>query len=417
MKFNKILKGLICPLLLTAISVKAETVFEKECLEVKDLTVTCEVNSQGKIDYVQLYLDTITNEEIGKLLSYETITRLDLKGKYDKLFFTQEIVDIIGTMKNLEDFDIGDLVKEDKNITFEPFKKLTKVKYLSLWAKDENGEFEKDIMDKFENIENLKLWNTKLDQNDIDIIGSYKNLEFLMLYQVDFEKNLDYSPFKNVKELKISGDNCKIDKNFIKGFKNLKILTIESSQPYIDQSFIDELSNISTIEELNLNFYTDKDLNLNVLKKLENLSNLDFLFYGDTIDVSGFKSLKKLDLRGERMTQDLINIIGELPILETLYITYFADSGDLDFSPLKKIKSLFSLFINGENDKYDHHKKLAKNTLKGFDNIKYLYLERIILKQSDIDDITSLTNLEELEFDFCYLVNGNIDALKKTSKP
>jgi len=52
MKFNKILKGLICPLLLTAISVKAETVFEKECLEVKDLTVTCEVNSQGKIDYV-----------------------------------------------------------------------------------------------------------------------------------------------------------------------------------------------------------------------------------------------------------------------------------------------------------------------------------------------------------------------------
>jgi len=28
--------------------------------------------------------------------------------------------------------------------------------------------------------------------------------------------------------------------------------------------------------------------------------------------------------------------------------------------------------------------------------IKYRYLERIILKQSDIDDITSLTNLEEL---------------------
>jgi len=50
MKFHTILKGLICPLLFSAIAVKAETEFVKECLEVKDLTHYCEVNSQGKID-------------------------------------------------------------------------------------------------------------------------------------------------------------------------------------------------------------------------------------------------------------------------------------------------------------------------------------------------------------------------------
>jgi len=49
MQFN-ILKGLICLILLIVVTVKAEFEFEKECLEVEDLTTICEVNSEGKID-------------------------------------------------------------------------------------------------------------------------------------------------------------------------------------------------------------------------------------------------------------------------------------------------------------------------------------------------------------------------------
>jgi len=52
MRINTILKSIICPLFLTAISVKAETEFEGQCLDVKDLTPSCVVNSDGKIDYV-----------------------------------------------------------------------------------------------------------------------------------------------------------------------------------------------------------------------------------------------------------------------------------------------------------------------------------------------------------------------------
>jgi len=50
MKLSNILKSLVCPLLFSAICVQAE--FVEECLEVKDITFECEVNSQGKIDSV-----------------------------------------------------------------------------------------------------------------------------------------------------------------------------------------------------------------------------------------------------------------------------------------------------------------------------------------------------------------------------
>ncbi len=50
MKIGNILKGVICSLLISAASVKAE--FEQECLEVKGLTTQCKVDSQGKISEV-----------------------------------------------------------------------------------------------------------------------------------------------------------------------------------------------------------------------------------------------------------------------------------------------------------------------------------------------------------------------------
>jgi len=49
MKFNNILKGIICPLLFSAIYVNAKE-YVGECLEIKNLVSTCNVNAQGKID-------------------------------------------------------------------------------------------------------------------------------------------------------------------------------------------------------------------------------------------------------------------------------------------------------------------------------------------------------------------------------
>ena len=61
-----------------------------------------------------------------------------------------------------------------------------------------------------------------------------------------------------------------------------------------------------------------------------------------------------LNLRDVKLTQDFINRIGESTNLETLYITYFADSSELDFTPLKKIKTLTTLYIDGDNEQGSH---------------------------------------------------------------
>jgi len=51
MKLN-ILKSIIYLLILSATAINAQREFVKECLDVKDLTVICEVNSEGKINHV-----------------------------------------------------------------------------------------------------------------------------------------------------------------------------------------------------------------------------------------------------------------------------------------------------------------------------------------------------------------------------
>jgi len=318
------------------------------------------------------------------------------------------MVDKIGALKNLEKLLILDMKKKDKDISFKPFENL-KIKELNLWGSND-GEFEKDILDKFDTVEKLKLYSTNLDQNDINIIGSYKNLKILDMDEIQFEKKIDYSPLKNLKEFILNG-YFNIDINFFKSLKNIKKMTFTFIPINFDQSYLEVISNLSTLEEL---YFPNPDIltyDFTVLYKLKNLKVYEVIVNLCALDMLKFKSLKELNFRSLELTQKLIDIVGESTGLKTLYITYPKDNSSLDFTPLKKIKTLSTLIFNGENDKNDHHKSLTKHTLKGFDYIKKLSVERFDFVQSDIDDIASLPNLKELEFDFCYL-EGNIDALK-----
>jgi len=408
MKINTILKSLIYPLFLCAISVKAE--FEEECLEVKDITSICNVNREGKIYKIELYLDNLTESEVDKILSYKTTTILNLHGKNDKRYFTQKIVDKIGALTNLEELEIYQYEKNDESITFEPFKKLTNLKTLSIWATDDNGEFEKDLLDKFVNIDTLELWNTKLNQNDINTIGSYKNLKFMDIFNVRFESDLDYSPLKNIKELKISGDYVNVDKYFIRNFKNLNKLSIEGRHNF-RQSFMDEIVYLP-LEEIHFNFSNEDELDMNVLRNLESLYILDVNYFSEKINLHGFKYLRSLNLGYKPITQSIINDIGDISRLEALFMSIDSNFGYLDLSPLKRVKSLITLYISGINIESDEQKELAKNTLRGFDSVIKLYFENIIFYQRDINDMATLPNLREIEFDLCYLINGDIDVLK-----
>jgi len=89
-------------------------------------------------------------------------------------------------MTNLEKLEIWAFNKKDKNVSFEPFKNLKKLNSLEIWGDSDSGFFEKDLLSNFENVVELNLLDCKLDQNDINVIGSYKKLVKLHIYKVTY---------------------------------------------------------------------------------------------------------------------------------------------------------------------------------------------------------------------------------------
>lgn len=71
-----------------------------------------------------------------------------------------------------------------------------------------------------------------------------------------------------------------------------------------------------------------------------------------------------MNLKNQHLNQTLINNIGAFPKLEELHITCDSITKNLDFTPLKKNKSLTTLYINGDNEKNDHFKEFGKKYFK-----------------------------------------------------
>jgi len=212
-----------------------------------------------------------------------------------------------------------------------------------------------------------------------------------------------------------------VEKNVFSNLKDLEKLTIDGLQDKLKQYHFDEIATLPGLKEVHLSFTdiseSDEKLDMSVLNKLEKLTYLDLTFYraGD-INVKGFNSLKKLDLSECDPTQTIINDIGNLKNLEDLTIEIDNETKKLDFSPIKKNKKITTLKIIGTNDKHEHQKELVKNTLKGFTNVKNLSLERIKFSQSDIDDLSELSQIEELKFYMCDWDDVSIEPLNKLPK-
>jgi len=259
----------------------------------------------------------------------------------------------------------------------------------------------------------LNLRDVKITQDFINRIGESTNLETLYITYFADSNELDFTPLKKIKTLTtlyIDGDNeqsshqKKFAANTLKGFDYLKELSLE--RIILTQSDIDDIAALPELSEVRFDFCDVENGNINALKNRENLT-INGL---SELEIEVNTASESLNLRDIKLTQELIDNIRKSTKLETLYITYFTDSAELDFTPLKKVKTLTTLYIDGDNEKNSHQKKLAANTLKGFDYIEKLSLERIILTQSDVDDISALSELSEIRFDFCDLGNGNINA-------
>eukprot|EP00833_Pecoramyces_ruminatium_P002994 jgi/Orpsp1_1/1177026/evm.model.c7180000059882.1 len=265
MKINYLLKGVISSAFLYSLTIKAQE-HNRDCKEIEDIGTYCIEDKQGNL--IQLDInndDKIGDKEWERLLSYKTVKELKLYNI--KKGYNQKIIDKIGSLTNLEILDIGSSSTFDKNLNFDSFQNLTKLKELFIGTNEDNV-IEKNIIKSFKSVNELNLYDVKLDKNAISELSSLTKIGKLNLGNITFEKNIDYD-FKNVNELEIT--TTEINKNFFASFKNLKKLTLWYELD-IKQSHIDEISTISTLEEIDYGIKNSgDDIDLNVFKNLKNL--------------------------------------------------------------------------------------------------------------------------------------------------
>jgi len=156
----------------------------------------------------------------------------------------------------------------------------------SCYANKDNGEIEsitvrnceEPIYDlaKYANVKKvnyLELREVLVDQKIIDFIGSLKKLNYLEIQESDFKSDLDWSSFKNLKELKtlkIWDNTDKKIKEFPESFYSLtkleELVILNQDISYVS----DSISNLKNLKELTI--YIKKDEN--IPKGLCQLKNL-----------------------------------------------------------------------------------------------------------------------------------------------
>ncbi|ORX46208.1 hypothetical protein BCR36DRAFT_105287 [Piromyces finnis] len=150
----------------------------------------CKVNDSGKVDY----LDGSTEEQIEKLLSYDTITNLEYNVYYWDIYDYEEkpgkylgISPSILKLQNLEYLNINHYATTNECSTSCPRYYLKKI--------------EKGFLNNLNKLKTLKLHGVRISQDNINEISQSKNLEELSFENCYLEDSIDYKPLKNLDKL------------------------------------------------------------------------------------------------------------------------------------------------------------------------------------------------------------------------
>jgi len=358
--------------------------------------VKCESNSSGKVINLKITNYCLKEEDVDKLLSYNTIRSLtyhDLAySGCDKKFPTgianlPELEELI--FEQYDDIDYDVLSKVSKTL-----KKLSISVYFDSWV----GSFD-------------------LTQDLINVISQYKNLQDLTLdgLRVRESSSLDFKPFGNLKKLtslKMASPGYRNSHQFffedlLTNTKNLKKFILENF--YLSQTNINEISKLTKLQELLLKCYIENGddsvpLDFNALGKLTNMKYLtisfknDFQFNAFPSFIYKLTNLRKLILNGNHMPT-IAKSFGNLTKLEYLEL----EENDITTLPsnIGNLKKLKQLYLQGNQ---------IKSLAKSFGNITALNdlnLSNNVLTSLP-ETFGNLKNLKTLE------INSN--KLKKLPK-
>ncbi|KAL6635653.1 RNI-like protein [Neocallimastix sp. 'constans'] len=396
--------------------------------------------SDAEIDSVSIDLTNFKNlkyltlrenklHEISKEITNITnLKSLDLLGNQ-----IEKIPNEISKLKNLEYLDLSNnKIEEIPNVISD----LKSLKYLKIKYN------QIDVLNKklFELV-NLKELNLKTNMiiTIPNEIGNLKNLEVLDLSQnriycelpeslnnLSHLKFIDLTINKNIKGKTLINDSLEIcsytygtpysicitkDMECFSDYDDKVVLkacqgNISSERDDCDEVFDYILNNYKKSREAIFECSVDEEKKLKLLE-LDGKS----IDYDNVMELLDYKTIKELTIRSMDIDDTIIEKIGNLKYLETLTF-HNSKIVATDIEPLSKNK-ISSLTIY--NEIYDKIITVPKFS-ESFTNLKRLSLIGLNFDQINLNEISSIPNLEYLYIESCKSDNLNFDVLENLRK-
>jgi len=369
-------------------------------LESKSLDYTktigkCITNDQGKVIELQVNNEDLQEEDVNKILSYDSIKDLE----YNVVFTESDERDtpysyVLNPHPGFTSFPsaIANL-PELETLCFN-YKNIRKVKYrydlYQIPVEDGSLKLSKKL-------KKLTLGQVELSSENLKEISSITSLEEISINYSIFNEN-DISSFENLENLtklvvtnplgveKVIPNNI----NKIKSLKELRILNGYCEKPSYD---------FSGLNDLEILYFGITEVCSIDISKLDKLSELyiigpDDIHFGvgikSSLSLELPKNIKKMGLESLTFSADEYKSIASLPDLEELSLVYYSDSAKFDITSLECHNKLKRLTISPAH----YHNNILENLdfLNNLENLTYLDLH-----ETEITEIPQLQNLKKLE--------------------
>jgi len=363
----------------------------------------CGENNKGEVIDLSLYPFSLKNEQLQKVLSYNTIMDLSFEdcpkmyGGGNRNKFDCDSIptnyEVLKTLTNLKEFYFDGILDMSDNV----FPNIPKSVEL-LWIGSRGHP-----------------QHLKLTQDMVDRLSKLTNLKSLTIYETEISENLNFRKFKNLKKLstlKMTFDEPNLSSfpnyvqgNILKYCKNLKKLIIENGE--FDENNLNAIGYLTKLNELTLeNPKFLEETNFTSLKKLKNLTFLELRCRSESSDdvknlSPNFFSLTKLrtfsnidcGYQGDFIPTSPENSLTWANLKNLDYIRMYNFDNQhqkkiFDIKYLADIPSLKEVHIQGTG-----YSSIPEN----IENLQNLEVLKITYNQDLVDSLPkSIVNLEKL---------------------
>ncbi|ORX79312.1 L domain-like protein [Anaeromyces robustus] len=415
---------------------------EKNSFEYEKVIEKCVMNDQGKVVELKVNNEELQEEDVNKILSYNTIKDLE----YIVGFKFSDEQDTPYSYVLLPHPGYSQFPKaitnlpELENLNFN----YNHHRYIKYYPEVVQIPVEDGLLKLSKNLKKLTLSKVTLNSQNLNELSTLTNLEEINFDSCVFDEN-DLSSFENLKNLlKLDIKNLETNEqdipnniNKIKSLRQLYIGKVRCKETSYDFNGLDNL------ELLNIELRNACDFELSNLNKLYELSIVGPNSFVYTIGIQSPislnlpKSLKKLDLEQLTFSSDNYKTIASLPDLEELKLIYYGSSDAFDIKSFESHDKLRKLTLNS-----NYCENVITNDNSGFlndlTNLTYLdlssnkiteipqqienlkNLEHIDLRKNKISkfskELPNLKNLEYIDLSSNYIYDTIPDSLSKLEK-